>query len=319
MSLPSTCIIFVHNMNVHPGIERGFDVRINIKVCLRAAMFFILALGWSVGVRGQQRNAYSTYIDTYADLAVEQMNQYGIPASITLAQALIESAAGCSRLAVKANNHFGIKCGSVWRGAYIRQDDDARGEKFRKYKNVRESYEDHSKFLLQPRYASLFKLEITDYKGWAYGLKRCGYATSPKYADALISTIERYGLTKYDRGGKNLPSHAVYKNNEVYYIVAHEGDSFKDIAKETGVRRKKLYRYNEFPSDYVLREGDVVYLEQKRKRAEKRFKKTPHVVKAGESMHSIAQLYGVQMKYLYKMNRLDVDYVPRAGDVLRVR
>ena len=127
------------------------------------------------------------------------MIRYKIPASITLAQGLLESGAGTSILARKANNHFGIKCGRAWKGPYILQDDDARNEKFRKYRSVEESYEDHSRFLQQARYSSLFDLSMKDYKGWARGLKRCGYATNPCYASLLIDLIERYDLDQFDK------------------------------------------------------------------------------------------------------------------------
>ena len=141
---------------------------------------------------------YLNYIERYKGMAVDQMLRYKIPASITLAQGLLESGAGTSTLARKANNHFGIKCGRAWKGPYILQDDDARNEKFRKYRSVEESYEDHSRFLQQARYSSLFELSPKDYKGWARGLKRCGYATNPRYASLLIDLIERYDLDQYD-------------------------------------------------------------------------------------------------------------------------
>ena len=142
---------------------------------------------------------YLNYIERYKGMAIDQMLRYKIPASITLAQGLLESGAGTSTLARKANNHFGIKCGRAWKGPYVLQDDDERNEKFRKYRSVEESYEDHSRFLQQARYSSLFDLSPKDYKGWARGLKRCGYATNPRYASLLIDLIERYDLDQYDK------------------------------------------------------------------------------------------------------------------------
>ena len=164
-------------------------------VFLTAIIFF------AVGVQAQRRNArYVEYINKYSDLAVEQMKLHKIPASITLAQGLLESGAGNSQLARKSNNHFGIKCGGSWRGRSVRHDDDARNECFRAYKHPRESYEDHSDFLKRgARYAFLFKLDITDYKGWARGLKKAGYATDPSYANRLITIIEDYDLYTPDR------------------------------------------------------------------------------------------------------------------------
>ena len=146
-----------------------------------------------------QTDPYTAYIERYKSLAVQQMYKYGIPASITLSQGLLESGAGKSLLAAKANNHFGIKAGPSWTGPVMLKDDDAVGEKFRVYPNVLASYEDHSLFLSRGRrYASLFTLERDDYKGWAHGLKSAGYATNPRYAHLLIGLIERYGLHRYD-------------------------------------------------------------------------------------------------------------------------
>ena len=166
-------------------------------------VFLTMVFFFAVGAQAQRRNSrYVEYINKYSDLAVEQMKLHKIPASITLAQGLLESGAGYSQLARKSNNHFGIKCGGSWRGRSVRHDDDARNECFRAYSNPRDSYEDHSEFLRRgARYAFLFKLDITDYKGWARGLKKAGYATDPSYANRLITIIEDYDLYKYDRKG----------------------------------------------------------------------------------------------------------------------
>lgn len=279
---------------------------------------------------------YLDYIERYKDMAVDQMLRYKIPASITLAQGLLESGAGTSVLARKANNHFGIKCGGVWKGPYILQDDDARNEKFRKYRSVEESYEDHSRFLKQARYASLFKLSMKDYKGWARGLKRCGYATNPRYASLLIDLIERYELDKFDKykssklhydynsidmqlNNETLPSHLVYRNNDNYYVIARSGDTFDLLAEETGVSARDIRRFNELPKGYQIQAGDVLYLERKRKKAAKKYKDVPHVVQAGESMYTIAQRYGIRLESLYDMNNLPDDYAVQVNDRLRVR
>ena len=151
-------------------------------------------------VYGQMKwnSAYQQYIDQYKDLAIEQMKRYGIPASITLAQGVFESGAGRSALAKNGNNHFGIKCHG-WQGRKQYADDDARNECFRAYETVYDSFEDHSRFLANSkRYSPLFRLKTTDYHGWARGLKECGYATNPRYADKLIDLIELYKLNKYD-------------------------------------------------------------------------------------------------------------------------
>ena len=276
-------------------------------------------------------STYQEYIDLYKDLAIEQMLEHHIPASITLAQGLLESGAGKSELARRGNNHFGIKCHG-WTGRSMNKDDDAKGECFRVYDSPRQSFEDHSAFLKRNRYASLFQLSQTDYKGWARGLKKCGYATLPTYADRLISIIETYDLAKYDQatkydkfvaqhqgiGGVTEDSHQIHFNNRNYYIHARRGDTFKVIGEEMGVSWRKLAKYNERDKHDVLKKGEIVYLEKKRKKAEKRYKKHPHIVKRGESMYDVAQKYGIRLKSLYKMNDLTPDYMPKVGDKLRI-
>ena len=148
---------------------------------------------------GSKRMTRAEYIATYKDDAIEEMQRTGIPASITLAQGILESGDGNSALARYAKNHFGIKCHSDWKGPTFTMDDDAKDECFRKYRKVIESYKDHSAFLTgRNRYAFLFELKITDYKGWAKGLKKAGYATNPKYPDLLIGIIEKNELYKFD-------------------------------------------------------------------------------------------------------------------------
>ncbi len=278
---------------------------------------------------------YQTYIDQYKDLAIEEMLKYHIPASITLAQGLFESGAGRSVLSTQGNNHFGIKCHG-WTGPSMSKDDDAVGECFRVYGNARESFEDHSKFLAKnARYARLFLLDQTDYRGWANGLKACGYATNPHYAKRLIDLIELYKLNQYDkarnydkfmaeRSGNDRPAdadaglHPIHTFNKNYYIVAREGDTFKAIGLETGLSYRKLARYNERNRKDVLHAGEIVFLKKKRRSAPKDYKKRPHVVKAGESMYMISQYYGIRLKSLYKKNHLKPDYQIKVGDVLRV-
>ncbi|MDO5447255.1 MAG: glucosaminidase domain-containing protein [Prevotellaceae bacterium] len=277
----------------------------------------------------RQNARYLEYIEKYRDIAVEQMKEHRIPASITMAQALLESGAGQSELTRKANNHFGIKCGNDWVGPTSHHDDDALQECFRAYKNARESYEDHSFFLTSKRrYASLFNLKITDYKGWARGLKAAGYATSPVYADNLIRIIETYELYKLDSetGSKKKTTtqpqssqRVIYKNNKNYYVLAKRGDTFRSLGKELDISYRKLARYNERDKKDVLSEGDVIYLEKKKAKADKKYKGVLHVVQPGESMYSIAQRYAIRLKSLYKMNNLSADYVIRTGDKLKIR
>ncbi len=264
----------------------------------------------------QTRNRqYEEYISKYKDIAIREMKRYHIPASITLAQGLLESGAGKGSLARKSNNHFGIKCGSSWRGKTVRHDDDARGECFRAYKHPEDSYEDHSQFLRNgSRYAFLFKLETTDYRGWARGLKQAGYATDPHYADRLINLIELYGLSRYDAPY----SHQPYLSNNLMYIVVQPGDTFKQISKEFGISAQKLRKYNDLYKGYELAEGDILYLEMKRRRADKEH--IVHVLRSGESMYSVSQKYGIRLKNLYKLNRLmPYDPSPEVGAILRLR
>ena len=228
--------------------------------------------------------SYQTYINQYKDLAIEQMLRYRIPASITLAQGLFESRAGQSDLARQGNNHFGIKCHN-WTGPTQYHDDDARGECFRVYQDAKESYEDHSRFLAkQPRYSRLFSLNTTDYKGWAHGLKSCGYATNPQYANKLIQIIELYRLQDYDKAksfdrfmathsGTDVPInaegtlHPIHIFNDNYYLYAREGDTFKSIGREVNISWRKLAKYNERDKKAILHKGDVIYLKKKRKKA----------------------------------------------------
>ena len=289
----------------------------------------ILTFVWLLGIfslQAQTRNKqYEEYIKKYRDIAVEEMKKYHIPASITLAQGLLESGAGQSTLARKSNNHFGIKCGSDWKGKSVRHDDDERNECFRAYKHPKQSYEDHSKFLVsRPRYASLFKLKMTDYKGWARGLKKAGYATNPRYAEQLIGIIELYDLDKYDKKGglkwmkENPNPHQPYIANGLVYIVVRSGDTWKSISKEFDISRKKLRKYNDLYKGYELKVGDILYLEKKNRRADKEH--IVHVLRAGESMYSISQKYGIRLKRLYKLNKMSEDEsTPEVGTILRLR
>ena len=291
----------------------------------RLILTFACLLG-IFSLQAQTRNKqYEEYIKKYRDIAVEEMKKYHIPASITLAQGLLESGAGQSTLARKSNNHFGIKCGSDWRGKTVRHDDDERNECFRAYKHPKQSYEDHSKFLVsRPRYASLFKLKMTDYKGWARGLKKAGYATNPRYAEQLIGIIELYDLDKYDKKGglkwmkENPNPHQPYIANGLLYIVVRSGDTWKSISKEFDISRKKLRKYNDLYKGYELQVGDILYLEKKNRRADKEH--IVHVLRAGESMYSISQKYGIRLKRLYKLNKMSEDEsTPEVGTILRLR
>lgn len=277
---------------------------------------------------------YQQYINQYKDIAIEEMQRWKIPASITLAQGLFESGAGQSELARKGNNHFGIKCNG-WTGRKVYHDDDERNECFRAYDSAYESYEDHSRFLASSqRYRSLFDLKVTDYKNWAKGLKAAGYATNPQYASKLIEIIQLYKLYEYDTAksadkfmvehakdhrvnGQDL--HPIKIFNKNYYLIARRGDTFKTIAEEIGISYRKLAKYNERDKNDRLDEGEIIWLKKKQTKAPKDYKGRLHYIRNGESMYSIAQMYGIRLKNLYKMNKLSPDYQIHVGDALRLR
>ncbi|KAA6301065.1 MAG: Autolysin [Candidatus Ordinivivax streblomastigis] len=270
------------------------------------------------------------YIEKHSDLAVRHMKKYKIPASIILSQGILESGVGMSECARLHKNHFGIKANTSWKGKKQKMlTSEYRNGKllreyhwFRVYDKVEDSYEDHSLFLLQPRYSKLFLLDITDYKGWAKGLQVCGYATDIAYANKLIKVIEDYELYGFDtKKIKNKPrikiSRNIYKSHNLVYVLAEANDNLNQIADDLGFGVKKLVKYNEVPEGYPLRKGDIVYLEKKKKKADKPY--FEHIVQVGESMHQISQQYGMQVKRLYKLNKQSFDYVPVEGDVLRLR
>ncbi len=298
-------------------------------------LFFWLSMIVPVALHAQSGNsAYRAYFDRYHRMAVEQMAKYRIPASITLAQGAFESGAGRSRLATTANNHFGIKAGSSWTGPVVCADDDAPSERFRKYRSVAESYEDHSRFLTNNRrYASLFRLSMRDYKGWARGLKAAGYATNPRYAEQLIGIIEAYNLDRYDhlsvRDLRKQPATSQATGtgdvtqigccNGSCYVRARCGQSLRDIAKSFGLSERRLRKYNEVPRGYTPSEGEIIYLEKKRSKADKSLKHHIHIVQPGETFHSIAQRYGIRLKTLYKNNGLPPTAAIRTGQGLLIR
>lgn len=289
------------------------------------------------------------YIELYRYYAVREMLLYKIPASITLAQGLLETGNGNSRLAVEANNHFGIKCHKGWEGGRIYHDDDAKGECFRVYKDPETSYRDHSLFLTsRDRYAGLFDLELDDYKGWAKGLKAAGYATNPKYPELLITRIEKYGLmhldtltslpewlksepvlvenldrvpepvSELDPGETVLYPAGTYDVkvfNRIKYIEARTGDTPKILATELDMMPWQIIRYNDIDEKYVFRTGERVFLQPKRNKGSEDF----HTLKPGESLRDISQLYGVKLKRLYKYNSIEPGQLPPPGSQIYLR
>ena len=260
------------------------------------------------------------YIEKYSSLAVKQMHQYKIPASITLAQGILESNNGNSRLAVKANNHFGIKCHG-WEGKKIFADDDKKNECFRNYKNVLESFVDHSLFLNKySRYEFLFDYKITDYISWAKGLKKAGYATNSKYPELLIKIIEENKLYQFDREkiDKNLISgkRNIYMHpNKIKYVISQNQETYETIAKSLNIKLKQILKYNDDKKLSVLKEGTKVFIQPKRNRSKQR----THVVNKGEDLRLISQTYGIKMKSLKKRNELILKNGLNNGDKLRLR
>jgi LysM repeat protein len=279
-----------------------------------------------------QKMTTSQYIESYKDIAIKEMKSYGIPASITLAQGILESAFGNSNLAKSSNNHFGIKCGN-WTGEKVYADDDKKNECFRKYNSVEDSYQDHSKFLKNSsRYTLLFDLKTTDYKGWAKGLKKAGYATSPDYAEVLIKIIEDYELYFLDKGSKiknnnssignagkefngvNLQSinREVLFNNGVAYISAKSGDNVSKIAKDFQMGNWQIYKYNDISKKDTISVNEIIYLKPKKRKASEEF----HIVKSGETVFSISQHFGIKVKMIYKKNNMLPDSEVKVGQKL---
>lgn len=306
-------------------------------------ILFLLCFSTQLFVIAQQKRiTRAEYISTYSDWAIREMKRTGIPASITLAQGCLESDDGNSWLAREANNHFGIKC-HTWDGEKVYKDDDAKNECFRKYSSAKESYDDHGDFLVRTkRYAALFQLSSTDYKGWAKGLKEAGYATHPKYTEYLIKIIEDNKLYEIDKGIKinttkkdsvqtkkkrktgDIDNFAITSlgreiklHNRIKYITAKSGDSFDAIAKELDMFTWELLKYNDLTRDSVLRINQILYIQPKRNKAE--FGKDTHTVKHGETISSISQFYGIKINKLLFKNNLNPSDSVKAGDVLNLR
>jgi LysM repeat protein len=290
------------------------------------------------------------YINTYKDIAIKEMLIHGVPASIKLAQAILESSDGNSALAKEANNHFGIKCHAGWEGNRFIQDDDAKDECFRVYERSIQSFIDHTQFLKTRRwYAPLFELDRKDYKAWAYGLKKAGYATNPKYPELLIGLIEKHNLHQYDlvsempnisydiiddKSKKEVviteepkaekiewkSDLSVKSNNDIKFVYARKDDTPYKISKELKMMMWQIYKYNDLNKKDQLKEGDIVYLQPKRNKSKK---VETHKVNKGETLKMISQKYGVklnklelynpQIKNLSSPNQGDIIYLSRKG------
>jgi LysM repeat protein len=301
-----------------------------MRIGLIITGFFVL--GNIVMAQSSDKMTRSQYFDSYKEMAIHEMHRSGVPASITLAQGALESGDGNSRLARNANNHFGIKCHEDWNGRKVYEDDDAKNECFRKYQSVEESYRDHSDYLkTKTRYAFLFELDITNYKGWARGLKKAGYATSPTYAESLVRIIEEFGLQKYDREGETagmarkrvnhrsatVSTRNVMERNRVKYLLAGAGDTFESITDEFGKLPWEIRQYNDVNSEDTLVPGQVVFIQPKRNKAE--VGKNVHLLKQGETMYTVSQLYAIKLSRLYALNNMNQGTKPTVGDVLQLR
>jgi len=303
-----------------------------MKLVIAVIMCWISLLS-VIAQPAERRITREEYIEKYKEDAIREMMKSGVPASITLAQGILESGDGNSPLAIYGKNHFGVKCHTSWEGETMYLDDDEKNECFRKYETVYESYRDHSNFLTgRERYAFLFELKITDYKGWAKGLKKAGYATNPKYADILINLIEKNDLNKYDNYAKVPPRKlkktrnakkitttkkvtSIRLHNNIKYVVAKKGDTFYRISKEYEIELWQIYRYNDLNKSDKLKVGDIIYLQPKRNKAKEAY----HIVKKGESMRDISQLYGVKLKKIYKKNKMRLGTQPNENDRIELR
>jgi flagellum-specific peptidoglycan hydrolase FlgJ len=327
-----------------------------MKFYSRCLLPALIALVFNAQAQTDRKITREEYINTFKDIAISEMNRSGIPASISLAQGMLESDNGNSRLAIKANNHFGIKCHG-WTGKEVYHDDDENDECFRKYKSAKESYKDHTDFLMNgSRYVFLFYLDQTDYKGWAKGLADAGYATNPTYASDLIRIIEENDLARYDKPqkkprkreeraekelaevdqtmadraevksntekltgstGSGVQKRKILTRNRINYIIVNKGDTYISLSEEFKLMPFELARYNEIERNVPLDSGQVLYIQPKRNQASVEFR--THTVKEGETMYQISQLYGIKLDVLYKKNLMQKGTEPAVGDVLFLR
>ena len=308
----------------------------------------LAALVLLCGVLRAQHMSVEDYINTYKTMAIAEMKRSGIPASVTLAQGLLETENGNSELVQKSNNHFGMKCKSTWTGESVTHTDDAPNECFRKYPTAQDSYRDHSDYLKsQARYASLFQLDPSDYKGWAYGLKRAGYATNPKYPQILISNIEKYNLLQYDAAisdssglteadivqnnagekMKTIPADPVLnagpalnlkdntKLNGFKAFYAPKGTSLLAIASTANIPLAKLLEYNDLEKDGLLKDACWIYLEKKAKQGNR----DVYISLQDESLYEVSQNNGVQLKSLSELNNLPENAHLKKGTKIKLR
>lgn len=337
-------------------------------------IFFAFAILIISKFHAQTWKTDAQYIQKFAPYAVEEMEKYKIPASITLAQGLLETGGGQSRLAQEGNNHFGIKCKEDWTGKTMSHTDDAPNECFRVYNDPRQSYEDHSKFLAyRPFYVKLFQLDMMDYKSWAHGLKKAGYATNPKYAYILIDKIEKNNLYEFDKTNSREVLYTILKmypdlqndrmfmaqldqsrsslkpvtvkvpyeqvsyakqqqtveklvtkaeslnsilikshpNDGMKFIIIPDDISLEAISKKFAISESRLMKWNELDGNQ-LRKNDILFLESKASSGNV----ATYKAQVGESMHDIAQKFGMKLKKLYSKNRMEYGEQPKVGQLI---
>ncbi len=313
----------------------------NAKFAICAA--FLLFLGLSAPAQ-KLSASYLSYIDRYKDLAVRHQQEFGIPASITLAQGLLESRAGRSYLAQRGNNHFGIKCHSNWQGQSVQFDDTLRHICYRQYASAEDSFLDHAKFLKGKRYGKLYSLKVSDYKGWAQGLKDCGYAEDPAYPQKLVALIEQYDLNRFasdqpvvakreelkpdENIGHNTTVaespertilrsvdkiHSIHRKWKLHYVKAAAGDTFQSIASEFDIELSDLLDFNDAATDREIPEGSLIFLEKKLLQCPS---KKWHKVRSGETTWDIAQKNGIRLRSLLRLNHIAADSIPEPGSKL---
>lgn len=290
--------------------------------------------------------AVQSYIAKYKSIALQNEKEFGIPAPIILAQGILESGAGTSGLTLASNNHFGIKAGSKWKGnVHLAWDDETQKSRFRCYASAADSYRDHARLLTSnPCYRQLFNINIYDYRGWAHGLKKAGYATAPHYAQALIGIIDRYKLYDINGGAKLKPGKTVtiiryitiekpefqedclldeeveseeqimieeavrryaVLINDVSCTVLQPGETLASVSRKYDISPDLLLKFNEVGSEYQVKEGDIIFLGKKKKKYEG--PQDVYITRKGDTLYGISQEFGIQLHQLAKLNNMN-DY-----------
>ena len=320
-------------------------------------IFNILVYCCILNISAHSKSDIMNYISKYKDIALKHEKVYGIPASITLAQGILESGAGTSGLTRNGNNHFGVKAGSRWKGnIYKAWDDEPVQSKFRIYSSAEESYEDHAKVLKGKRYQSLYSYSVYDYRAWAFGLQKAGYATAKKYAQALIGYIEAYKLyalnggvklkagktvviTKYntkkqpvfdaecqlgedeqtdeEQAVKNVVNRYLVEINDVRCTFLYPGETLSSISMKYNISKDRLLKYNVLGDEDALEEGDIVFLEKKKSKYEGA--RDFYKVKENDDLYSISQQFGIKVANLAKMNNMNLFTQLKIGERLKLK